>query len=140
VQIKNIMDLTEFEKEYRSWKPVWCPYLGEEVIFNSHGFSHLIWKNRDSKRHEDDISIRMNSLKYVREIIQKSGTLQEHEDRKKSEYYAFIAIGDKKKFKVVVAKTKNEEVVFVSIIPNWNTGKRDLENSSRQIKNPSRSG
>ena len=134
------MDLTDFEIEYKSWKECFCPYLNSKVIFTSEGFSHLIWKKGQEKREVDDILSRMQSLKYVVKIIEKSHTLQEYENNGKSEYFSFIAIVNHKKFKVVVAKNKSGKCVFVSVIPRWITNKRDKELKKHELKNPSNDG
>jgi hypothetical protein len=134
------MDLSEFEKEYKSWVKCFCPYLDGEVFFVSNGFSHLIWKKGRVKREESVIRQRMESLKYVRVILQKSGTLQEYEDTGHQEYFCFIAIVANTKYKVVVMKTKSGRYNFVSIIPRWVTGSRDKDLHKSKLENPSLSG
>jgi hypothetical protein len=134
------MDLSEFEKEYKSWGKCFCPYLDTDIFFVSNGFSHLIWKKGRVKREESVIKQRMNSLKHVRNILQKSGTLQEYEDTGHQEYFCFIAIVDKIKYKIVVLKTKMGKYNFVSIIPKWVTSSRDKNLHKSKLENPSRSG
>lgn len=135
------MDVSKYQKEYKEIKSIFCPYLKQEVFFTSKGFSHLIWKKGSSKRDETEIVLRMKSLKYLKEIIGCSGTLQEYEEIEGKIYFAFIAIVDKKKFKVVVSRVKDGRHVFVSIIPRWVTGKRDKNNYKiLKLKNPSNDG
>jgi hypothetical protein len=70
------------------------------------------------------INDRFAALDFVKDILSKSGTLQEYENDH-HEYWAFIAIIGGNKYKVVVTKTGSGEYKFVSVIPKWKTGKRD---------------
>ncbi len=112
-------------EKYKKLESVFCPYLEQEVSFRSRGFKHLIWKLEKGMRSKKIIKQRFEALDFVSEIIQKSGTLQEYENTEK-EFFCFIAIVQERKYKVVVMKLGDGSYTFLSIIPGWITGKRDL--------------
>jgi hypothetical protein len=121
--------------EYKKLIKVFCPYLKSEVNCSSKGFNHLIYKSDRTRRSESEIKIRLESLLYLSEIISNSGTLQEIDNLDNEQiFYAFIAIIDSRKYKVVISNSKNGEYIFRSIIPKCRTGKRDKK---LETKNPS---
>ena len=112
--------------KYKELEEIYCPYLKSKVRCSSKGFNHLIYKSDRTRRLEVDIKARLKSLSKLKEIIECSGTLQEKEVRENGQiYFAFIAIIDDKKYKVVISDTDKGEYMFRSIIPKWKTGKRD---------------
>lgn len=115
------------KEEYKKIGKIYCPYLNKDVCLNISGFYHLIWKSEMSKRTSIDIEDRLNSIIFIESIISKSGTLQEIEKRDNKTFYAFIAIVDNKKYKVVVSDTKDGRIIFNSIIPKWKTSSRDVD-------------
>ncbi len=132
--MKNIINSAKLE--YKEIDKVICPYLEKEVCFTSAGFKHLIWKSEMGMRPTSEIKERLEAIKYIKIIIEKSGTLQEIEKLEDKIFYAFIAIVKEKKYKVVVSTTKDGRIIFNSIIPKWITGKRDKLNTN-ETKNPS---
>ena len=110
---------------YKSLEKVFCPYVDSDVLLTSSGFKHLIWKSNQITRRKKDIEDRMEALGKLVTILSKSGTLQEFEQSEDRDFYCFIAIVDKKKYKVVITKYNVNRYKFVSIIPKWKTGKRD---------------
>lgn len=58
------------------------------------------------------------------EILSKSGTIQEYEN-KGAEFLCFVAIIKNKKYKVVVMKSESGSYRFLSVIPNIRIGIRD---------------
>lgn len=116
--------ITKAKNEYKEIGRVFCPYFNNYVHFTSKGFKHLIWKRELGKRVSYDIKIRLESIKYIKEIISNSGTLQEYENTYR-EYFAFISILPSNKYKIVIFKDTNNKYQFFSIIPNYKTGFRD---------------
>lgn len=124
------MEYTEIQKiienaktEYKNIGKVFCPYLNQEVWFTMKGFRHLISNNR-KQRHDDVILDRLSAIKYIPDIVSKSGTLQEYENIN-TEYFGFIAIIDSKKYKVILLKNEAGRYMFISVIPKYKTGIRD---------------
>ncbi len=125
-------------KFYKNIEKAFCPYLNSEVWLTYSGFNHLIYKSDRTRRTEYEIKARMQALTILADIIKSSGTVQEMEQKDNGQiFYAFIAILKKRKYKVVVANTKDGRFIFKSVIPRWKTGKRDLHLKSIEIKNSS---
>lgn len=111
---------------YKTLINTFCPYLKSNVEFTAKGFNHLVYKSDRTRRNESEVYTRMCALPLVAEIISSSGTLQEIEKLESGQvYYAFIAIINDKKYKVIVSSTHDDRYLFRSVIPRWKTGKRD---------------
>lgn len=114
---------------YRNYKAVgriYCPYLKQEVIFNSKGFWHIIYSARNKKRDLKTQLLRFRLLPLAIKVISLTATLQEIEMLKQRRiiYYGFIAIVDDWKIKVIVKKVGNGKPYFYSVIPNWVTNRK----------------
>lgn len=121
--MENIIE--KHRQKYKNFGKSFCPYLNKDVEFTMAGFKHLIWKTDQSMRTHTEIKQRLDSLEVVKEIIEKSGTLQEIEKLEDKTFYAFIGIISDKKYKVVVSTAKENRLIFNSVIPKWITSKRD---------------
>ncbi|MBU1092011.1 hypothetical protein KKA27_04085, partial [Patescibacteria group bacterium] len=79
---KLIKTKEESRKFYSEISEVYCAYLKEKVHFNDKGFNHIL--NRTWNRGRSDIEqyARLRLLPKVVEIIRKSTTLQEYDERK----------------------------------------------------------
>ncbi len=120
MEYTEIQEIIEKAKsEYKIIGKVFCPYFDNYAHLTLKGFNHLIG-NRFGKRDDKVIFERLNSIKYIHQIISKSGTLQEYENSG-TQYFGFIAIVRRKKYKVVVLKD-NDLYKFISIIPQYRTG------------------
>src|SRR4051812_25004638 len=85
--------LPETAEFYKSINEVYCPYFRKPVIFNARGFHHLQFSaNRERDKKEQ--LVKFTFLKYVPQIIQNSGTVQEYRIINGVEYWGFIAIVD----------------------------------------------
>lgn len=114
------------------------------VTFNSDGFLHLIWKNRDKKRknkHKRDWKNqekRFYLLQYAKPILEKMAYYQEYSEAmetvavkknnriysepKKITYWCFIAVIDNKiRIKIILKKVGNGNIIFWSVVPYWTT-------------------
>ncbi len=127
-------------RKYKQIESVECPYLKREVVFNSNGFRHIIYKSKNKKRHINTQLLRFNLLDKAVELIANSNTLQEYESIKaevstkdhgvsvikikKTEYFGFIGIINGWKIKVIVKRIGNGNPIFWSVIPNWTTNKK----------------
>lgn len=124
MEYTEIQEIIEKAKsEYKIIGKVFCPYLNQDVWFTMKGFRHLLFTKLE-RRNDDVILDRLNAIKYLPEIVSKSGTLQEYENID-TEYFGFIAIINRKKYKVVLLKDNNERYMFISVIPKYKTGIRD---------------
>jgi hypothetical protein len=112
------------KKEYKKINKVFCPYFNKDIWFTMKGFRHLI-RTCKGNRDVDEIISRLSAIKYIAEIVSKSGTVQEFENNG-IEFLGFIAIIDSKKFKVIILKDRDNEYKFISVIPKYQTGIRDI--------------
>ena len=117
--------IQEAKDEYKKYLSIFCPYISQEISFTSSGFKHMLWKSNGTPRSSGIIKERLAALKFVKDILSKSGTLQEYEKLGNRDFFAFIAIVEDKKYKVVVTKYNTDKYKFVSVIPKWKTGIRD---------------
>lgn len=124
---KRVIEIAKIR--YKKIEKIFCPFFQQNVYCTSSGFNHLIYKSDRSRRSEKEIYARMEAVEVLELILSNSGTLQEKESRDNGQtFYAFIAILNDKKYKVVVSNSKDGRFVFKSIIPRWKTGKRDSIN------------
>ena len=70
------------EEEYKNIDKIRCPYLNDEVHFNNEGFEHLLFKSWNRTRSRIEQYTRLRLLKLAPEILKKSHTLQEYDERK----------------------------------------------------------
>lgn len=121
IEINEI--IKKAKSEHKTIEKVFCPYLGQNVWFTMKGFRHLIGSRRVGKRDRLEIIERMYAVKYLAEILSKSGTLQEYENID-TEYFGFIAIINNKKYKVIVL-VDNKYYKFISVMPKYKTRAAD---------------
>lgn len=128
-------------KSYKKIKRIYCPYLKTDVVFNSNGFRHLIYKSGDKKRDEQSQIMRFTLIGKAVDVLKITTTLQEYQsesremlvvehEQKVSKivtviYFGFIALLDNWKFKVIVKKIGNGHLFFWSVIPNWRTRRKE---------------
>lgn len=126
---------TETEEFYKSIGQVKCPYLDDVVHFNAEGFEHLLFKAWNKTRSNAEQYTRLRLLPLVPEIIKKSHTLQEFDERKlfvrqkinslwgqrmkTVRYYVFVAIVKNLRLKVVVKEIEGGAKFFYSLYPSW---------------------
>lgn len=123
------------EKEYKSIQKIWCPYLEDFVNFNTEGFEHLLFKSWNRTRSLSEQYTRLRLFHLCPEIIRKSHTLQEYDERKMFirqkinsrwenrlktvYYYVFIAIIKKVRLKIIIKEIEGGNKFFYSIYPSW---------------------
>lgn len=136
------LDLNDFDrvhdsakKQYDSLTSVWCPYLQQEVFFNTEGFRHIKFKTQRRARPKQDQYMRLKLVKYAPDILNNSKTLQGLWETRGFEkqrihnrtdtvmvnitYYEFIAILEGKRIRVIVKKIDEGQCFFWSVIPHW---------------------
>ena len=125
------------KRYYESLREVFCPYLEEKIHFNSEGFEHILNKSWNRGRSSVERYIRFRLLPKVVEIIRKSYTIQEYDERKSFvrqrinsrwekrlknvKYFVFIAllIEHKIKFKIIIKQIEGGQPFFWSVYPSW---------------------
>ncbi|NTU46672.1 hypothetical protein HGA88_03520 [Candidatus Roizmanbacteria bacterium] len=139
-QISIIADNRKKAQErYQTLKPTYCPALKDTIFFTSEGFNHLLYKNARRERLLQDQHMRYKLIPFVTELIALSHTVQDSDEAtiqteikikkrrvlqtKKVQYWGFLAIIQKYRFKVVVKKQGNGKIIFWSVIPKWKTNR-----------------
>ena len=120
---------------YKTLKEVYCPYFKESIAFNAKGLDHIKFKDWNRTRTIEDQYLRLKFLHLAPEVIKKSNTLQEFRKTKNFErqkinsrweqrmvnvkYYAFIAILESVRIKVIVKEIEGSKIIFWSLCPYW---------------------
>ncbi len=122
-----------------------CPAFGQEVIFTSEGFNHLVYKNDRRERDKKVQIMKFKLLPLAKKLVSLTATFQEYEESlrefrvkkfkkivqetKVVKYWGVIAILENRKFKVIIRKVgDNGQLTFWSVIPAW------ITNYHRDIK------
>lgn len=139
------------ETYYKTIGEVNCPYLKDKVLFNIKGLNHIKFKKWDKARSIQDQYVRLRLLKIAPLVVSRSHTLQEYFETSRFErqkinsrwekrlttvhYYAFVAIINGHRVKVIVKEMEGGGKFFWSLIPFWKTRKdlADGKNSNKKI-------
>ncbi len=114
-------------KFFKEHKTVSCPaFSDEEITFNSKALSHLFYKgaskksSRPIKEIEARVKLLPSALKVlsVMPLAQEENTLVNREG-KICIYWAFEAVIDKRRIKVIVRQVGRGKKHFWSVIPAW---------------------
>jgi len=122
-----------------------CPYFLGPVEFTPQGFEHLRRKSWNRGRERRDQFMRLKHIRYAFDIVRLARTVQGIQETYDWErrhrhgrweklqiavtYYEFVAVMDKRRFKVIVKRLPGGQRVFWSLIPFWRQtqeGKRVL--------------
>jgi hypothetical protein len=126
----------EAQELYAHLGRIRCPYFQANIHFNTEGFRHLLFKmswNRGRARH--DQFMRLKHLSRAPEILRLSRTVQGMQETHERErrhrhgrwekllvpvaYYEFVAVLDRRRFKVIIKQLHGGERIFWSLIPFW---------------------
>jgi len=134
------------EALYKTFEPIYCPYLEAKVHFNSEGLEHLKFKRRRVARPRQDQYMRFKLLWLAPVILSTSKTVQGIWETKefiqvrvhnRNEnvlkpivYFEFVAVYEKIRVKVIVKRIDNSVPIFWSIIPYWGINK---SNNKRKL-------
>lgn len=136
------------EQDYKKIGKIKCPYFNSDVHFDTKGFRHLLFKSWNKTRTRTEQYTRLRLLPLASEIISKSHTLQEYDERKLFvrqkinsrwekklkivRYYIFVAIIKKKvRIKIIIKEIEGGTKFFYSLYPSWKIIKG---NDSKQRK------
>lgn len=123
------------EEEYNKIGTIKCPYLNDLVHFNTIGFEHLLFKEWNKTRTRIEQYTRLRLLKLAPQIIAKSHTLQDYDERKLFvrqkinsrweqrmklvKYYGFVAIVNNARIKIIIKEIEGGAKIFYSLYPSW---------------------
>jgi hypothetical protein len=136
-RIEHCRVLTTTTREiYRSIKSVFCPILGIDVVFNSIGFRHLLYKADGTTRHVSEQIYKLTLFPLAIPVIKNAVGVSEERDveirvsgrkktkkYKKGKSYALVAeVGRKNpvSVRVVIFKIGTGNYVFYSIMKDTN--------------------
>ena len=137
------------EDIYRTYSQTHCSYFQGYVHFNTEGFRHLLFKTWNRGRDRRDQFMRLKHLARAPEILRLSRTVQGIQENSEWErrhrhgrweklmvsvtYYEFVAVLEKRRFKVIVKQLSDGQRIFWSLIPFWRQteqGRRLLHDGS----------
>ncbi len=100
--------------DYRTWSPIYCSAVNEQVFFSANGFNHLRFNTDNSPRSPREAMYKLGLLPLVRPVIYAATRVQKYERRfspvggstkkiiKEIEYWALEAIVGKQNTKIRV--------------------------------------
>lgn len=124
----NTNELKKRAKEFfRQNKSVSCPAFPQETIsFTSKGLNHLFYEGGSKKpsRPLKEVETRVNLLPFALKVLQLMPLSQEENSLVNPEgkictYWAFEAVVDQRRIKVIVRQVGKGKKHFWSVIPAW---------------------
>ena len=128
IQIKILFDSTG---------SIDCPAFNfEKISFNAKGINHLLFKGdrsqRDKKRIETNIRLLPNAIFLLEKTTFWQEESQYEKDKKVYKFWAFEAVINKRRIKVIIRQIGNGKKHFWSVIPAWRKNKYGLINAKTQ--------
>lgn len=106
----------EAKEFYSGIKKVVCPaFSGEEIVFNTHGFTHLIRKSGVLRPEGDQIR-RFSLLKHVISILTDENICPLYSQEESAEFWTFSKVCHGRMVKVVVRRLPNGARHFFSVM------------------------
>ena len=109
------------------------PALGEIIYFNAKGINHLLYKNNRNLRQKDRIKANFILLPRATKLLEKSTFWQEEshyvKDKSKYFFWAFEAVVDQRRIKVIVRQVNSGKKHFWSVIPAWRKNRYGILNA-----------
>ena len=128
-QIRKIFDDT---------KEISCPsFPGKKIVFNAKGVNHLLYKGNRSKRDLSRIQTNIRLLPRAIKILKLMPFFQEESFYEKDKilfrYWAFEAVIEERRVKVIVRQIGNGQKHFWSVIPAWRKDRYGILNAKRRL-------
>ena len=115
------------KKFFKDNPSVSCPaFPNEKIVFNSKGLNHLFYEggvkkpSRPIKEVETRVNLLPSALKVLQQMpfIQEESTSVNHKG-KLCTYWAFEAVVDNSRLKIIIKQIGNGKKHFWSVIPAW---------------------
>lgn len=118
---------------YKTIDKIHCPILDVEVVFNSIGFRHLIYKSDGTPRKSKEVFYKLNLFPLAIPVIKNAISVLDERDivmrtrrkksslKKKAKTFALVArVGRRRTFdvRVIILKVGNGKHIFYSIMKN----------------------
>lgn len=142
--MKSHQNIKEHAREFfKHHRFVSCPaFPKEKIIFNSKGLSHIFYKgaSKASTRDIQDSTVRVNLLPHAHEVLKRMPLPQEESNLTDKEgrvcrYWAFEAVVDNRRVKVIVRQVGNGKKHFWSVIPAWRRVRGEVVNAKGNLGN-----
>jgi hypothetical protein len=114
-----------------------CPaFGGEKIYFNAKGINHLIYKGSRSRRDEKRIKTNIRLLPRAIKLLSLAIFWQEEnqyiKDRVTFKFWAFEAVIDNRRIKVIIRQVGKGRKHFWSVIPAWRKDRFGIVNAKRR--------
>lgn len=142
--MKDHQNLKKLAKAFFKRNPsISCPaFPNEAIVFNSKGLSHLFYKGAEkiSRRELQESEVRINLLPRALEVLQRMPLPQEESELvdtrgKHYRYWAFEAVVDNRRVKVIVRQVGDGKKHFWSVIPAWRKNRGGVLNARGNLAN-----
>lgn len=149
---RELVTTPELKKYYDELKPVFCPYLKDNIYFTPNGWYHLHHHVNQKPRTDRMIRVKVGLFrKYVVATLKRAHTLQEHRalltpigkagkdglhQAKLFQYFAFedVDMTHKISYRIIIRKTGDGQYHFWSIIPTWRVETRYTPKSVGRVE------
>lgn len=139
---KETIKIKKQAKEFfKKNKFVSCPaFPKERVVFNSKGLSHLFYEGgiRKPTRPFKEVELRVNLLSSALKVLQHMPFIQEETtlvnyQGKTCYYFAFEAVVNERRIKVIVRQVGKGQKHFWSVIPAWRRIRGKIINAKSKL-------
>lgn len=122
---------------FRQTKEISCPaFNGEKISFNAKGINRLIYKGSRSRRDAKRINTNIRLLPRAIKLLKLSIFWQEEtyyiKDNVNYKFWAFEAVVDNRRIKVIVRQVGKGRKHFWSVIPAWRKDRFGIVNAKRR--------
>jgi len=129
------------QKFFKQHKSVTCPaFPNEKIVFNSKGLSHIFYKgsHKTSTRPEKETATRITLLPHALKVLEQMPLIQEESSLTGSQgrvckYFAFEAVVDNRRVKVIIRQVGNGNKHFWSVIPAWRKVRNQIVNAKSNL-------
>ena len=127
----------KIRKIFDKTKSVLCPAFDNgEIIFNAKGINHLIFKGNRSQRDSKRIETNIRLLPSAIDLLKRTTFWQEENEYERAgklyKYWAFEAVIEKRRIKVIIRQVGNGKKHFWSVIPAWRKDKFGIINAQNK--------
>lgn len=135
---KSIELKEKAKKFFQDNSSIKCPsFPKEKIYFNAKGMQHLFYKGSRSKRYIKRIAKNVELLPRAVQLLELMSLPQEEDSYKylgkKYKFWAFEAVVENRRIKVVVRQIGTGKKHFYSVIPAWRKKRFGVINSKKNL-------
>ncbi len=117
-------------------KKLFSPAFNSKIIFNAKGINHLLYKGNRSRRDIERIEINLKLLPRAVKLLSEATFWQEESNYKTEDifykFWAFEAVVEERRIKVIVRQVGNGIKHFWSVIPAWRKDRFGIVNARKK--------